>query len=379
MKKTLLILLTVLLSFGLLFTCSACSACSSCSQNCGGSNAETVIGPKGDKGDQGEKGEPGEQGPKGDKGDQGEKGEIGEQGPKGDKGDQGEKGEIGEQGPKGDKGDQGEKGETGEQGPKGDKGDQGEKGETGEQGPKGDKGDQGEKGETGRGVSKIEIIDGELIISYTDGTTVNLGKIGQQAPDNTEHVLFELTILSDNTYAISGIKDITVTSITIPDKIYGFPVTKILENAFKDNSSLMSVQIPDSLKSIGKGAFKNCTALSELIISADSELVSIDADAFYGCTNLKSVYIPKNVNFIGSFAFYLSGITSAYFEDPMNWNIKGTKNGYPCYYRPIGLVEAAQMLTAEYEDLKLYEYNWAKDVAYANAYGYYYVDAGTRN
>ena len=349
MKKTLLFVLTVLLSIGLLLTCSACSACSSCSQNCGGSNAETIIGPKG------EKGEPGAQGPKGDKGDQGEKGETGAQGPKGD---------------------QGEKGETGAQGPKGDKGDPGEKGETGAQGPKGD---QGEKGETGRGIAKIEIVDGELIISYTDGTTVNLGKIGQQAPDNTEHDLFELTILSDNTYAISGIKDNTVTSITIPDRIYGFPVTKISENAFKDNLTLISVQIPDSLKSIGKSAFKNCTALTELSISADSELTSIEADAFYGCTNLKSIYIPKNVNFIGSFAFYRSGIISAYFEDPMNWNIKGTKSGYPCYYRPIGTAEAAQMLTSEYETLKLYEYNWSKDVAYANAYGYYYVDAGTRD
>ena len=218
-----------------------------------------------------------------------------------------------------------------------------------------------------------------MIISYTDGTTVNLGKIGQQVPDNTEHDLFELTILSDNTYAISGIKDNTVTSITIPDRIYGFPVTKISENAFKDNLTLISVQIPDSLKSIGKSAFKNCTALTELSISADSELTSIEADAFYGCTNLKSIYIPKNVNFIGSFAFYRSGIISAYFEDPMNWNIKGTKSGYPCYYRPIGTAEAAQMLTAEYETLKLYEYNWSKDVAYANAYGYYYVDAGTRD
>ena len=59
---------------------------------------------------------------------------------------------------------------TGAQGPQGDKGD------TGAQGEKGDKGD------TGVGIEKIEIVNGELIVYYTDGSNKNLGKIGG---DNT--------------------------------------------------------------------------------------------------------------------------------------------------------------------------------------------------
>ena len=55
------------------------------------------------------------------------------------------------------------------------KGDQGEKGDKGDQGIQGSKGD---KGDTGKGIAKVEYNEkNELIITYTDGTTINLGVI----------------------------------------------------------------------------------------------------------------------------------------------------------------------------------------------------------
>ena len=51
---------------------------------------------------------------------------------------------------------------------------QGEKGDKGDTGAKGEKGD---KGDTGRGIAKTELVNGELIITYTDGTKENLGSI----------------------------------------------------------------------------------------------------------------------------------------------------------------------------------------------------------
>lgn len=143
---------------------------------------------------------PGPQGEQGIQGVQGEKGDTGAQGPQGDKGDTGA---TGAQGPQGEKGDAGngivsvEKTDTkdrvdiytitfadgstttfevsngldGAQGPAGEKGD---KGDTGAQGPAGEKGD---KGDTSRGISKIEYVDGYLIVYYTDGTQDQLGPI----------------------------------------------------------------------------------------------------------------------------------------------------------------------------------------------------------
>jgi hypothetical protein len=115
-----------------------------------------LSGAQGLQGPQGIQGEQGIQGPKGDKGDKGDTGATGPQGPKGDKGDTGETGPTGPQGPKGD---------TGEQGPKGDKGDQGEQGI------------QGNKGDDGVSIETIVIENGNLKITLTNDTTLDLGNI----------------------------------------------------------------------------------------------------------------------------------------------------------------------------------------------------------
>ena len=69
-------------------------------------------------------------------------------------------------------------------GPKGDQGEpgtDGQDGQDGAQGPKGDKGDAGQDGtdgKDGRGIKSVTTNDkGDLIITYTDGTTENAGKV----------------------------------------------------------------------------------------------------------------------------------------------------------------------------------------------------------
>ena len=149
-----------------------------------------VQGEKGDKGDQGEQGIQGVQGEKGDKGDQGEQGIQGVQGEKGDKGDQGEQGIQGVQGEKGDKGDQGEQGIQGVQGEKGDAGADGASGQNGtngingkngvngQDGQNGQDGKDGQDGTAGRGIDNAMIDnDGYLILTMTDGTTINAGLV----------------------------------------------------------------------------------------------------------------------------------------------------------------------------------------------------------
>lgn len=75
----------------------------------------------------------------------------------------------------------GPQGETGAQGEKGDKGDKGDTGANGSQGEKGDKGD------TGNGIKSVEYNEkGELVITYTDGTVVNLGKIDKEEDNSTD-------------------------------------------------------------------------------------------------------------------------------------------------------------------------------------------------
>ena len=187
-------------------------------------NVGNVIGAKGDKGEQGAQGE------KGDKGDIGAQGVAGKDGQDGisvtkteinNKGELvitlsdntvsnlgvviGAKGEEGDKGEKGETGAAGKDGEDGEDGTgietiiiengnlkitlttgttldlgniQGEKGDKGDVGAQGIQGVQGEKGDKGETGATGLGVKSTTINTvGELVIIYSDDTEVNLGRV----------------------------------------------------------------------------------------------------------------------------------------------------------------------------------------------------------
>ena len=117
----------------------------------------------------------------------------GEKGDKGDKGDTGATGATGQQGPKGDKGDKGDQGDPGQDGKDGVDGQDGADGTTPHIGNKGNWwiGDVdtgvlagGQNGQDGVSiVSTVINSEGELIITFSDGTTQNVGKL-----TFTEHV-----------------------------------------------------------------------------------------------------------------------------------------------------------------------------------------------
>ena len=74
------------------------------------------------------------------------------------------------------------------------------------------------------------------------------------------------------------------------------------DNAFEDCTSLKSIEIPDSVKSIGYEAFSYCESLTG--ISIPNSLESIGDKAFLHCKSLKSIHIPDSVKIIGDWAFY---------------------------------------------------------------------------
>ena len=79
-----------------------------------------------------------------------------------------------------------------------------------------------------------------------------------------------------------------------------YEVVGVDEYAF-ENSPVTSVTIPNSVKSIGRFAFSNCTNLAS--VNFGNSVTSIGNLAFQGCTSLASVTIPNSVTSIGGGAF----------------------------------------------------------------------------
>ncbi len=79
----------------------------------------------------------------------------------------------------------------------------------------------------------------------------------------------------------------TATVGTLPDTIEGVPVTQIADKAFAGAKTDSCVTLPDTLESIGAGAFRGCVSLEEIAAHSD---VSVDETSFEGCGNLKWVH-----------------------------------------------------------------------------------------
>lgn len=111
-----------------------------------------------------------------------------------------------------------------------------------------------------------------------------------------------LYMSNGNGTCIVDIGSCTDENIVIPSySPSGEKVIQIKAYAFAGNSSVKSVQIPETVTLIGEGAFQNCQSLES--VHLPSRLTRIPSYTFQGCTNLKDVIIPANVYHIGVEAF----------------------------------------------------------------------------
>ena len=100
--------------------------------------------------------------------------------------------------------------------------------------------------------------------------------------------------------------------IDIPEKLDGYTVTGLGESSFSTehfdsplydihHTKIQSVTIPESVTSIGRAAFLNCTGLTSLTIKGVA--TSIGAAAFSTCTSLTSLSLVGSFQTIGEHAF----------------------------------------------------------------------------
>ena len=128
--------------------------------------------------------------------------------------------------------------------------------------------------------------------------------------------------------------------VVIPDTLGDAPVVAIGEGAFADLAGIKAVSVPDSVVSVGRGAFKGCgsmtslrtpvftcegapffgalfgaesyetngsavpAGLSTLVVTRGGAEVSVPDYAFYACRGLEVVFLPESLTAVGNFAFY---------------------------------------------------------------------------
>ena len=99
----------------------------------------------------------------------------------------------------------------------------------------------------------------------------------------------------------------SITKVIIPDS-----VTKVGAGLFRMCSSLESVKLPSSITSLEtdgrNGFFQSCTSLTTVVIPEG--VTSIGAYCFRDCKSLTSINLPASVETISDRAFQASGITS---------------------------------------------------------------------
>ncbi len=110
----------------------------------------------------------------------------------------------------------------------------------------------------------------------------------------------------------------------------------IAGGALRNCTNLTSIEISDSVTSIGEDAFYNCTSLTSITIP--DSVTSICDFAFSDCTSLTSIEIPDNVTSIGYNAFYNTG----FYNDSSNWNER-------VLYIDNHLIKAKTSLSGEYK------------------------------
>ncbi len=82
----------------------------------------------------------------------------------------------------------------------------------------------------------------------------------------------------------------TSVKIVIPAVYEGRPVLRIAQRAFRD-SRITTVIIPDSIKEIGKDAFRDCKILVDIKIAKGIEIIG--EDAFTGCISLNTIVFEE--------------------------------------------------------------------------------------
>lgn len=113
----------------------------------------------------------------------------------------------------------------------------------------------------------------------------------------TDGLTYELNA-EKTAYTVTGIGEATDSNVKIPETHENLPVTAIAVRAFSQCTSIISIEIPDSVTEIGSQAFYECANLKSVVLPA--QLTKIESNLFFDCAMLDTVTIPVSVTEISA-------------------------------------------------------------------------------
>lgn len=216
----------------------------------------------------------------------------------------------------------------------------------------------------------VEVIDDhafsdcEKLVSLTMGKKVR--KIDYRAFDDCT----ALDSVYWNAEAFRGNGSEGVLPHTFRKIVFGESVEYVPVGLCKDNANLTIVKMGSHIRTIGASAFKQCTALKEVVLPPD--VASIEESAFYGCTALQAVDYPASLEYIGNTAFANTGLTSLFIPSTVksfgtyafsqNKELEWVVIAKDPFQHPNGLFGSCDKLQAIYlpDGINFYEnYGWS--------------------
>ena len=171
-------------------------------------------------------------------------------------------------------------------------------------------------------LEKIEVAADNQYYSSEDGALFNKAKDTLLVfPLHNKMVAYEIpksvTCIRRHAFFSENLKSVTIPKTVknigehvfwnsaVESVVISQGVKMIGDFAFANSSSLKNVSIPQSVVTIGTGAFFGCDSLERVVIPQGVK--TIGEAAFANCRKLKTVSIPKSVTEIGGWAFVNCG------------------------------------------------------------------------
>ena len=109
--------------------------------------------------------------------------------------------------------------------------------------------------------------------------------------------------------------DANLTRVTFPANC---KIASIGKWAFRECTSLQSVDIPKSVGVMGERAFQGCTSLQNVQFAAPSPLKTLSENAFRDCTSLQYIELPEGMETLLGYGFYnCTALETVYLPDTL--------------------------------------------------------------